>query len=136
MRALMAAAAGLAMMGASTNPAHSASPMVLPSSPRVPREPRVDKKRPRPKTVYGRDIGRSSDPYFGIKSKGRKGARARQAKMAAAKPAAAGAHLSNPFKVESRRQAFDAALKSLEQVIRNPAARRAQAMRVARRVTA
>jgi hypothetical protein len=55
--------------------------------------------------------------------------------MAAAKPNRASPGLVNPFKEDSRRKAFEAALKTLAPIIRNPEARRRQAMRVARRVT-
>lgn len=137
MRSILAAAASMALMSVSSATTGSgSSAIVLPSEPRLPKAPRTGKKREPSKTIHGRDIGRSSDPYFGIKSNGRNGARSRHAAMEAGRPRRAAAPLSNPFKSEKRRKAFEEALKTLTPIIRNSDARRRQAMRVARRIAA
>ncbi len=68
-----------------------------------------------------------TDPYFGIKSKGRTGASERAALMAEAAPKRAAPKLSNPFKHDARRKAFTAALAA--------GALRVDAMKAARRVS-
>jgi hypothetical protein len=62
-------------------------------------------------------MGKLSDPFFGILSRGRRGAKARAALMAAAyaktgrRNRDVGGRTSNPFKYRSRRAEFDATLK-------------------------
>src|ERR1044072_7716227 len=58
------------------------TPALVPSEPRVPRP--AGAKRPKVSTTTGRRIGRARDPFYGIKSQGRTGAREGAGKMAGA----------------------------------------------------
>jgi hypothetical protein len=99
---------------------HGGGSIVLPSSERrAPRPPRVNGKRPSTATSRGRYLGGLDDPYFGIKSRGRRGSRTRAAAMCQAlastkvgKRNMRGRITSRPFKSDGRNAAFLAALQS------------------------
>jgi hypothetical protein len=87
MRALTLATAAALGLGAFA-PSHGqyAAPAILDDRlPAIPKPPRVKGKKPSVRTHADRIIGGDADPYFGIASKGRNGARERSRKMEAAR---------------------------------------------------
>jgi hypothetical protein len=105
--------------------------------------PSLESLRREPMKDARRKAAKARDPYFGIKSKGRTGARARAQLMVAArrktsvgKLDARGADQSNPFKDYDRRIAYNSAVRNLSGAFPDAAFVRALAMKSARRVAA
>jgi hypothetical protein len=124
------ALAAASMMGLGANQAQA----IIPPAPTV-REIPVATKRVPPRKLAAREAGAARDPYFGIKSRGRKGAAVRADLMADAfrrtkvgKRAARGRDTSNPFACPVRRACFSKAVTAGHA--------RSEAMKIARRAAA
>jgi hypothetical protein len=122
-------------------------PIIIETGPRVHVQGPGGKRVP-VKTKRGREIGERDDPFFGIASKGRRGARARMRAMEEGRIALARRKASklpprsNPFLKDARRKAYVAAVKDIVSILdrnginRSPDWVRREARKAVRRVAA